>query len=235
MEYCITFSAINMAGPRITLILRSISPDPLPGMRRSGIPGINAILITGRVLNSSIPIGAAIASVSVMIKSFIISTIMARGEVGIKDSRAGVLPQFLALGCINRHPMAPDLKNPDLPVLERIAQEPLPLAFTREPLVLACILLGQLLPASVLMYPPVLAVLASVLLGFLPREFRNLEPMALASVALGPRVRERIKLRKILGVRKERRSSFLIGAGFQIAPAGRSGSILLPPERSAAE
>ena len=55
------------------------------------MPGINTILITGRVLIKSTPIGADIALVSVMTRIFIIRTIAARGEVGIKDSRASVL------------------------------------------------------------------------------------------------------------------------------------------------
>src|SRR5659263_98695 len=91
MEYCISFSAINMAGPRITLIRPPILSDPITGMRRSGMRGINAILNTGRVLNKGIPIGADIALVSVMTRIFIIRTIAARGKVGIKDSRASVL------------------------------------------------------------------------------------------------------------------------------------------------
>jgi hypothetical protein len=55
--------------------------------------GINAILITGRILNKNIPIGADIASASVMTRIFIISTIAARGKVGIKDSMAPVPQQ----------------------------------------------------------------------------------------------------------------------------------------------
>ena len=80
-----------MAGPRITLIRPPILSDPIPGMRRSGMRGINAILITGGILNKSIPIGADIALVSVMTRIFIINTIAARGKVGIKDSMASVL------------------------------------------------------------------------------------------------------------------------------------------------
>ena len=88
MECCINSSAINMAGPRITLIRPPILSDPRSGMRRSGMRGINAILITGRLLNKSIPIGADITLVSVMTRIFIINTIAARGKVGIKDSMA---------------------------------------------------------------------------------------------------------------------------------------------------
>ena len=50
-----------------------------------------AILITGRLLNKSIPISADTTLVSVMTRIFIINTIAARGKVGIKDSMASVL------------------------------------------------------------------------------------------------------------------------------------------------
>jgi hypothetical protein len=59
--------------------------------------GTDTILITGRILIKSIPIGADIASVSVMTRIFIINTIAARGKVGIKDSRASVLLEPLVL------------------------------------------------------------------------------------------------------------------------------------------
>jgi len=62
--------------------------------------GINAIRITGRLLNKNIPIGADIALVSNMTRIFIISTIMARGKVGIKDSMASVLLEFLLVTSI---------------------------------------------------------------------------------------------------------------------------------------
>jgi hypothetical protein len=91
MEYCSNFSAINMAGPRITLIRPPILSDLKSGMRRSGMRGINAIRITGGLLNKSIPIGADIAWVSVMTRIFIINTIAAKGEVGTKESMASVL------------------------------------------------------------------------------------------------------------------------------------------------
>ena len=50
--------------------------------------GIKTILITGRILNNSIPIGADTMQVSIMTRIFIINTIAARGEVGIRDSMA---------------------------------------------------------------------------------------------------------------------------------------------------
>ena len=91
-----------MDGPRITLIRPPILSDPIPGMSRDGTPGINAILITGRISNKDIPIGADITLVSVMTRIFITSTIVAMGKVGIKDSMASVLleplvPAFVAL------------------------------------------------------------------------------------------------------------------------------------------
>jgi hypothetical protein len=57
--------------------------------------GINAIRITGRPLNKSIPIGADIASVSVMTRIFIINTIAGTARGGIKDSMAPVPQQPL--------------------------------------------------------------------------------------------------------------------------------------------
>ena len=96
-----------MAGPRITLIRPPILSDPKSGMRRSGMRGINAIRITGRLLNKSIPIGADIASVSVMTRIFIISTIAARGKVGIKDSMASVRRRPPAPTCVPVSPLVP--------------------------------------------------------------------------------------------------------------------------------
>jgi len=77
--------------------------------------GINATLITGRILNKGIPIGGDIASASVMTRIFIINTIAARVEVGIKDSKgcvppqpllvmASVLPELLVMAFVNLKP-----------------------------------------------------------------------------------------------------------------------------------
>ena len=55
------------------------------------------ILITGRIFSDSIPIGADTMLVSIMTRIFIISTIVARGEVGIKDSMASALLGLLVL------------------------------------------------------------------------------------------------------------------------------------------
>jgi hypothetical protein len=59
--------------------------------------GINIIHITGRLLNKSIPIGAAITLVRFTTRIFIMRTIAARVEVGIKASMASALLGFLVL------------------------------------------------------------------------------------------------------------------------------------------
>ena len=101
-------------------------------MRRIGMPGINAILNTGRLLNKSIPIGADIALVSVMTRIFIINIIAGTGRGGIKDSMATV---------------------PQQPLLARVSvREPLLVMkfVPRQPLVVVVVLtLRPLLPASV--------------------------------------------------------------------------------------
>jgi hypothetical protein len=73
-------------------------------MVRCGIRGINKILITGRVLLNGIPIGAPTNIVSAITGIFTISTIVARVEVGIKDSMVFVHPQPLDLSI---HPQPP--------------------------------------------------------------------------------------------------------------------------------
>ena len=55
--------------------------------------GIRDIRITGIIFSDSILTGADTTLVSIMTRIFIISTIVARGEVGIKDSMAFVLPE----------------------------------------------------------------------------------------------------------------------------------------------
>jgi hypothetical protein len=73
-------------------------------MRRSGMRGIRAIRITGGILNKSIPIGADTALVSAMTRIFIIRTIVAREEVGIRESMASVLPRFKVLPFVTIEP-----------------------------------------------------------------------------------------------------------------------------------
>ena len=97
MEYCKIFSAIKMDGRRIILIRPPILSDPMTGMSRSGMRGINTILITGRILNKIIPIGADTTPVSIMTRIFIINTIAARGEGGIKDSMVVAVLGLLVL------------------------------------------------------------------------------------------------------------------------------------------
>ena len=97
MEYCTIFSALNMAGPRNTLISPPILSGLTTGMRRSGVRGINATRFTGKISSGSIPIGPDTNPASVMTRIFIIATIMARGKVGIEASMAFVLPKMLVM------------------------------------------------------------------------------------------------------------------------------------------
>jgi hypothetical protein len=182
-------------------------------MRRIGMRGINAILITGGILNKSIPIGADIASVSVMTRIFIISTIAARGEVGIKDSMGSVLlypplvmgfvlPGPLALASV-REPLVltfidlqqlvlairdPELLVLEPPVLACVPQEPPALASVREPLVQPSMPLEALVLAVLhlgQLLPPFVALVP-------------LEPRLLRSVALEPPVRRFVLLEGLL-------------------------------------
>ncbi len=68
-------------------------------MGRSGIRGINKILIIGKISGDSIPIGPDTTPASIMTRIFIISTIVVRGKAGIKDTMASVLlkPPVMAL------------------------------------------------------------------------------------------------------------------------------------------
>jgi hypothetical protein len=67
-------------------------------MGRGGIPGIMDILITGKIFSDSILTGTDTKLVTIMTGIFIIGTIMARGEVGIKDSMAvALVPEFKAV------------------------------------------------------------------------------------------------------------------------------------------
>ena len=185
MGYCIIFSATNMDGPRITLILLPTLSGPINGMRRSGLRGISETLITGKLSSSSTPIGLDTKPASVMTRIFIISTIVARGKVGIKDSvafvlleppvpasillerlraRAFVLPERLRVRVsIPRRPPAPAFRP----------LGPLVLAFARlRPPALALGLPEPLVPASVPRQQPAPA-------------FRPLGPLVLAFRPLG--------------------------------------------------
>ena len=122
-----------MDGPRIILILIPIWSDPVTGMSRGGIRGIRDILNTGIILSDSILIGADTKLASIMARIFIINTIVARVEVGIKDSMAFVPkePPVLAVMALQQPVMEfmaleqPLLAVMDLqqPVMEFIALE----------------------------------------------------------------------------------------------------------------
>ena len=128
--------------------------------------GTDTILITGRILIKSIPIGADITLVSIMTRIFIMPTIVARGKVGSKDSMASVLPGPLVPGFV--------------------ALEPLVLAFVNpEPQVLAVLLLEPLVPEFVDLKQPALGFVA---LEPLVRRFRNLVLLVLPFVLLEPLV-----------------------------------------------
>jgi len=96
-------------------------------MGRGGIRGINKIRTTTRILRKSIPIGGGIILVSVMTRIFIISTIRARGEVGIKAFmaaqplepmvRRGAAREPLVLAAIPREPPVRRFVPPGLLVL----------------------------------------------------------------------------------------------------------------------
>jgi hypothetical protein len=88
MESSIIFSEINMAGAHIMLILLPILSDPMTGMRRCGLRGINKIPFTTKLLHKGIPIGTYTVSVIAMTRISIIGIIMAMGRGGIKDSMA---------------------------------------------------------------------------------------------------------------------------------------------------
>jgi hypothetical protein len=103
--------------------------------------GIRDILNTGIILSDSILIGADTRLVTTMTRIFITGTIVARGEVGIKDSMAFV----------PKEPPVMDLVPKEPPVLAIIPKEPAVLAIIpKDPPVLA------LIPKQ----PPVLEVMA---------------------------------------------------------------------------
>ncbi len=91
MGCCITITAINMGGLPIMLILPPILSDPMTGTNRSGIPGINNILNTGRISLKGIPIGASTILASVTTRIFITGTIAARAKDGREVSRVAPL------------------------------------------------------------------------------------------------------------------------------------------------
>jgi hypothetical protein len=64
-------------------------------MRRSGKPGINATLITGKISGDNIPIGPDTNPAGVTTRNFIIATTMARGKVGIEATVAFVPPRLV--------------------------------------------------------------------------------------------------------------------------------------------
>ena len=197
-------------------------------------------------MNKSIPIGADIASVNITTRIFIISTIAARGKVGIKDSMASVhLQPLLVLAFVLRWTLATAFVTPEAQALE---------VLTLRQLLPASVALEHLLPVFVTTGP--LVVLAYKLLEPLALPFRNREPLVLAVLSLGklllrsvlleplvlaykplePLVGEPLplacgNLKNLPAVRKNRSSSFPIGVSSQIAPPGRSGIILIAPSR----
>src|SRR5208337_825789 len=170
MESFNTFSAPDMDLPRITPILPSILSDPKTGMRRGGIRGIRDILNTGVILSDSILIGAGTRLVTSMTRIFITSTIAARGEVGIKDSRVIVpqgppVPDIMAReqpvrAMAAQEPPVPDIVLPELPAPDIIPKEPPVRAIVaQEPRVLN-IALPELPVQAIIPKEPPLAIMA---------------------------------------------------------------------------
>lgn len=117
MGSSITFSAITMAGPRITPMPRPTSSGRMTGMDSGGIRGTNETLITGRVLRNGIPIGVNTNTRSIMTGNFMNSTIAARVAAGIKASMASVLAGLPVLAAIPPGPLGRRCVLPGLPVL----------------------------------------------------------------------------------------------------------------------
>jgi hypothetical protein len=112
-------------------------------MRRGGIRGIRDILNTGIILSDSILNGADTRLVGTMTRIFITGTIAARGEVGIKDSRAFVPQEPAVLATILKEPPVLAIILKELPVLAIIPKEPPVLAIIpKQPPVLDLVLKG---------------------------------------------------------------------------------------------
>ena len=135
-------------------------------------------------MNKSIPIGADIASVNITTRIFIISTIAARGKVGIKDSMASVhLQPLLVLAFVLRWTLATAFVTPEAQALE---------VLTLRQLLPASVALEHLLPVFVTTEP--LVVLA----------YKLLEPLVGEPLPLA-----HINLKNLLVSRKNRNNSFL--------------------------
>jgi hypothetical protein len=93
-------------------------------MRRGGIRGIRDILNTGIILSDSILNGADTRWVGNMTRIFIIATMVARGEAGIKDTRALVLKELPVLDFIPREAPVLAIVPKVAPVLDFIRKEP---------------------------------------------------------------------------------------------------------------
>ena len=120
-------------------------------MHRIGMRGINAIRITGRILNKSIPIGGDTRLAGIMTRIFIISTIAARVEVGIKDSKAAVPRQPLQVqAAVLLEPMVPAsvTRKPEVVPACRPPESPAAGFMTPGPPVPAVRARGRLRPAS---------------------------------------------------------------------------------------
>jgi hypothetical protein len=252
-----------MAGPRITPILPPILSDPITGMGRTGTRTINKIRSTCSVLLNSIPIGAIIILVSAMTRIFTISTIRAKGEVGIKASMAArpleppvlaAIPAgLLVLAARLLEPLVPAGTPVELPVLAARPLEPLVLVAIRVELLVPARPLGPLVPAATLLEQAVrrfaplgakvrrgaaleLLVRRCVRLGLLVLPFMPLELRARGRAAREPLVLAAANRQKLLRLRKNSSSSSSFNdASSQIAPPGRSGNFLLSASRLAGD
>jgi hypothetical protein len=93
-------------------------------MRRGGIRGIRDILNTGIILSDSILNGADTRLVGTMTRIFITGTIAARGEVGIKDSRAFVPKEPPVMDLVLKGPPVVGLAPKGPPVVDLPPKEP---------------------------------------------------------------------------------------------------------------
>jgi hypothetical protein len=103
--------------------------------------GIRDIRITGIIFSDSILIGANTELGSIMTRIFMISTIGARGEVGIKVSMAFVPLELLVLAFVLEHPPLVFIAL-EPPVLVFAILKPLDLFILPEPLLLVFAPLG---------------------------------------------------------------------------------------------
>jgi hypothetical protein len=169
-------------------------------MRGAGIRGIRDILNTGIILSDSILNGADTRLVSTMTRIFIIGTIAARGEVGIKDPVALVPKEAPVLDFVPKEAPVLDIVPKEEPVLDFVPkEEPVLDIVPKEEPVLAFMALEQPVLAFMALQQPVMDLL------------------------LKPRVPAVVTLGKLLLMRKNMRKNISSSS-----PTGASSQIALP-------